>query len=71
MKRLLLALLVSGVSITAVDQTSADCIWYKRYYSETPGGPTCGSLVFFCEAGPQYQDCQTPYYRQITGCQCP
>jgi hypothetical protein len=74
MKRLLLALLVCVIAITAIGQApsaSADCIYLRYYYYEYWGGPSCGYTYQYCEATPYHSGCETQYYDVYGGCACP
>ena len=74
MKKLLLALLVSGTAILAVGQpasVSSDCLQSSYIYYEYPGGPVCGSAYFFCDGSFQQNGCITPHYQYRPGCDCP
>ncbi|MBW8874893.1 MAG: hypothetical protein JF614_08010 [Acidobacteria bacterium] len=78
MKRLLLVLLVSATAIMAAGQPptlSADCLYERIFYYQTPdgpaGGPACGRTDIYCNDAFHY-GCQTQYYRIYTGqCICP
>lgn len=74
MKKLLLALLVSGTAILAASQpapVSANCVaeWYR--YFQYPGGPACGSTAYFCDGSVYQNGCTTPYFQYYIGCTCP
>lgn len=74
MKRLLLALLVSGTAIFAAGRpspASADCVQLRYYYYQYPGGPECGLTYVYCEREPVHSGCQTAYYNVYGGCACP
>jgi hypothetical protein len=77
MKRLLLALVVSGIAIittfTTPGQASADCVTYHYYYYTAPGGTYCGLTYVFCSGEVYQQGCQTPYYNEYynSRCYCP
>lgn len=75
MKRLLLALLVSGVAISTVGQASAssDCVVWHSYYYDSPGGTYCGLRYVFCSGRIYTEGCQTNYYQEYRNysCYCP
>jgi hypothetical protein len=74
MKRLLLAVLVSGTAILAagrVPKVEADCVYLRYYYYTAPGGTECGLTYVYCNATPYHTGCETPYYHLYGGCACP
>ena len=75
MRRLLLALLVSGTAILAAGHApkivEADCVYLRYYYYTAPGGTECGLSYVYCNADPFHTGCETPYYHVYGGCACP
>jgi hypothetical protein len=76
MKKLLLALLVSGTAIFAAGQpspASADCIHHRIFYYETSdkSGSSCGYSWVYCNAPTYHVGCTTSYYTIVSGCICP
>jgi hypothetical protein len=78
MKRLLLAMLVSATAIALGPAPAAStdyyygCLNLAYWYSEYPGGPSCGRTYIYCDTGGYYHEgCQTQYYYLQGGCACP
>jgi hypothetical protein len=78
MKRLLLALLMAGITWVAVDQTpnasANECYFYVTYqYYDNPLhlGHPCGAWIIYCDALPYREGCVTEYYEVYYGCGCP
>ena len=74
MKRLLLALLVSTIAITASGQTpkgGACSYWRVRVFYQYAGGPACGKTFYYCDRRPEVTGCQTAYYDETIWCGCP
>jgi hypothetical protein len=76
MRRLLLALLVSGTAILAVGQAprveaAKDCVHLRYYFYTGPGGTECGLTYVYCNAEPVHTGCETAYYTLYGGCACP
>lgn len=63
MKRFLLALLMAGITLVVVDE--AHGYFYVTYhYYDNPEllGHPCGAFISYCEQGPYWEGCVTPYY---------
>jgi hypothetical protein len=76
MRRLLLALLVSGTAILAVGQApkveaAKDCVHLRYYFYTGPGGTECGLMYLYCSGNQVQTGCETPYYTLYGGCACP
>lgn len=74
MKRLLLALLVSGTALLAAGRppvAAADCVHHRVFYYESVGGAQCGYSWVFCEAPTHHVGCTTSYTTISPGCICP
>lgn len=73
MKRLLLALLVSGTALIAAGQApiaSASCV-HRAYYYYDSSGTWCGTMFTYCDQLPYYEGCTTNTYDVYAGCACP
>lgn len=77
MKRFLLALLMAGITLVVVDQASpasaSGCYYVTYHYYDNPAllGHPCGAFISYCEQGPYWEGCSTPYYVvYYGGCQC-
>jgi len=74
MKRLLLALLISGTAIVSLRQPTealAACVHKATYYFEYPGGPECGLTYQYCNPPRYHEGCTTAYYEEYYFCGCP
>lgn len=74
MKRLLLVLLVCATAIAAIGQApavSADCVYLRIYYYQYYGAPSCGFTYVYCASSSYHSGCETQYYNEYAGCECP
>ena len=75
MKRLLLALLMTGITLVVADQApnvSASCFYKTYHYYDNPSlsGSPCGAWIIYCDELPYREGCVTEYYEIYYGCGC-